>query len=395
MTADIPVIKMTPSHSTHPKAQFILSPAQSRTTTIDERSVAPQEKSIMAEQDTQGSLEGQVLKMPPEGSDAPTEATRTTEPGLAFDHPQQRTDTVTQDTETTKTEYTSDSCKVNSQFENLPAELRRHILSMMELDSLNALVRASRVYFEQFREDHQNLLCQCLESTLGSVAADAYAVHQTSSKEFLNQRTPSKIREFLKSYHYLRSQSWFTPFHKVLDMEGALSTIKFHCSTVQPLARHFFSLALNYLDKETKRSLDHKPLSRTEEIRLMRALYRFQLCCNLYGLGFDDTLPDAESLELGKMVLDEFIAIFEPWESEEIFCFVLFAREKYEAIFDEIAWDVNEANPKYDDHRPGTPPGTFQLNGSEFTPRHLGYFYSASSRMESCADYVNQMDFSI
>lgn len=96
----------------------------------------------------------------------------------------------------------------------------------------------------------------------------------------------------------------------------------------------------------------------------MRALYRFQLCCNLFGQGRHGT-PGRPRLSFRSVdVLDKFICIFEPWQIEEIACIHAFAEKMYDQVFRDIAWDVDENSPKFDGQRPPTPDGTFDLGNS-------------------------------
>lgn len=98
--------------------------------------------------------------------------------------------------------------------------------------------------------------------------------------------------------------------------------------------------------------MKHELLSKTEKMRLMRSLYRFQLCCNLFGNGRHG-IPQGARLETNEMdILKYFVCIFEPWEVAEICCIYTFSKMKYEQIFDDLSWDVNEGNPKFGGQRP-------------------------------------------
>lgn len=126
------------------------------------------------------------------------------------------------------------------------------------------------------------------------------------------------------------------------------------------------------LSEETKGSLDNEPLSEVEETRLLRALYRFQLCCNLFGVG---RLRASGEFRLSWQrfqpvdILKLFICLFEPWEVEEIACIYAFASEKYDRVFEDIRWDVHEQNPKFEGQRPPTPDGAFDFDNScKFSP---------------------------
>jgi len=110
------------------------------------------------------------------------------------------------------------------------------------------------------------------------------------------------------------------------------------------------------------------PLSKTEEMRLLRALYRFQLCCNLFGKGVDSSGWYHRGLNFESVdILTIFLCLFEPWEIEEITCIYTFSKDMYNQIFSEIRWDVDAMNPKFDDQgRPPTPDGAFDLNDEAY-----------------------------
>jgi hypothetical protein len=141
--------------------------------------------------------------------------------------------------------------------------------------------------------------------------------------------------------------------------------VVFLSSIIKPLARHYTGWALSNLANETEGSQSHELLSGTEEMRLMRALYRFQLCCNLFGKGLHKG-PRQSRLDFDSIdILKIFFCIFEPWEVEEIACIYTFAKEKYDQIFRDIRWDVHQENPKFkDQRRPPTPDGAFDLDSS-------------------------------
>ena len=126
----------------------------------------------------------------------------------------------------------------------------------------------------------------------------------------------------------------------------------------------------------------------------MRAFYRYQLCCNIYGCGHGKSFPFNKGLCLEKIcspsqsdclkakysspdrMLKDFFCIFEPWEVEEIVCVSKFSQGKYEEIFDEIRWDVDEENPKFDGQRPPTPEGAFDLQNFSREFDSLGFMFT-------------------
>ena len=176
-------------------------------------------------------------------------------------------------------------------------------------------------------------------------------------------RSREKVTLFLKSYQdRLSIQNPIVDEH--LTVPEICDMVKFYLSVVKPLARHYTSWALDNLARKTNEPWRHTPLSDTEETRLMRALYRFQLCCNVFGIS---SHPSYEQPRLGfdsVDILTIFIGIYEPWEVEEIGCIYTFAEATYSQIFEDIRWDVNEENPKFDGQRPPTPEGAFDLGNA-------------------------------
>ena len=177
----------------------------------------------------------------------------------------------------------SDSPQHNAPLENLPPEIRDQLLSILELEELRALVHASPVFHQQYLH-RRFLLCKSLETTLRSATVDANAVYQTSLLAgFSDTRTSEKITQFLKSYQDRRSSTQYSIIADRLTEDEVVGMAGFHSSVIKPLARRYTDWALTNLAGETKNLWSHKSLNKTEETRLLRALYRFQLCCNLFG----------------------------------------------------------------------------------------------------------------
>ncbi|KAK3935654.1 hypothetical protein QBC46DRAFT_396979 [Diplogelasinospora grovesii] len=254
--------------------------------------------------------------------------------------------------------------QLNAPLENLPPEVRRQLLSILGLEELRALVFASPVFHQQYILDRRFLLCKCLETTLRNVTVDAFSVYQSGLSGFLNTRTNEKVTQFLKSYQHRRSLAQYSILTESLTEDEVVGVVAFHSSIIKPLTRYYTSWALANLANETKDLQSHEPLSKAEETRLMRALYRFQLCCNLFGVGRHGTSRQATFRFRSVDILTIFICIFEPWQVEEIACIYTFAEEKYDQIFRDISWDVNEKNPKFDGQRPPTPEGAFDLDNN-------------------------------
>ena len=85
----------------------------------------------------------------------------------------------------------------NSRLENLPPEVRRHLLSSLDLPRLKLLVRSSPTFDQQYLFGREYILCKSIERTLGSVTVDAYAVHRSAAQA---KHAKQNTTGFLESY---------------------------------------------------------------------------------------------------------------------------------------------------------------------------------------------------
>lgn len=256
------------------------------------------------------------------------------------------------------------SPRLSAPLENFPPEVLRQLLSILEFEELCTLVHASPVFHQQYLLDRRYLLCKCLGTTLRSTTPDACAVYWSGIANFSDTRTSEKVIQFLKSYKHQRSLTQYSTLTERFAEDDAVGVAAFYSSIIKLLARLYTGWALTNLADETKDVQNHEPLSRTEETRLLRAMYRFQLCCNLFGKGHHGTSLQPRSGFRSVDILKAFVCIFEPWEVEEIACIYAFSKEKYNQIFNDIRWDVDEKNPKFEGQRPPTPEGAFDLENS-------------------------------
>ncbi|KAL2022268.1 hypothetical protein VTK56DRAFT_5878 [Thermocarpiscus australiensis] len=250
--------------------------------------------------------------------------------------------------------------QLNAGLENLPAEIRREILDALDYESLRALVHASPTFHQQYRLDRRSLLCGCLQRTLGAAAVDACAAYRSSLDSFSDARTRESVAEFLEAYQDRRSSATYSMSDEALTEDEAAAMAAFHFIVIEPLSKRFTSWALGHLANETGGSPHHEPLSTTEEARIMRAMYRFQLCCNLFHERRDQFRQHHwDPIDLAEL----FFWLFEPWEVEEVVCVYKFAKDEFDRIFSDIYWDVNEKNSKFADQpRPPTPDGAFDFD---------------------------------
>ncbi|PYH28440.1 uncharacterized protein BO87DRAFT_451482 [Aspergillus neoniger CBS 115656] len=273
---------------------------------------------------------------------------------------------------------THDTCYSHSHthLEALPAEIRFQILSLLGYKGLKALVEASSIYHEQYLVDCGLLLFGCLENTPSSLIFEASVVHETGSLAFSEARTSDNILQFCQSLKERRSSSKFSNLTEDLTREDAKDMMAFHFDVIKPFAKHYAEWALSNLAKEPEASHTKvdEPLSESEEFRIIRALYRFQICCNLFGLGphQDHVSGDYQSYLFVKIrKICQFLeSLYHPWELEELYSINLFAEGKCTEFIKSIEWDFHEDNPRFDRQgRPCTPDGAIDIR-SQYSPTY-------------------------
>jgi len=129
--------------------------------------------------------------------------------------------------EGSQAELVCDSSQLNAPLEDCPPEVRRQLLSILELEDLSALVHASPVFHKQYLLDRRFLLCKCLETTLRSVAIDADTVYQSGLTNISDTCTREKVTEFLKSYQDRRSSTKYSILMKRLAEDEAVGMVAF------------------------------------------------------------------------------------------------------------------------------------------------------------------------
>ncbi|KAI8689443.1 hypothetical protein NCS56_00207800 [Fusarium sp. Ph1] len=226
-----------------------------------------------------------------------------------------------------------------SRLEQLPPELRLSILTTLDLDQVKNLIKSCPTFYQQYRQDRKFILGSALHTTLGSITVDAYAVHLTSPAKFDRVHPEDAIPRFLKDYRRLRSSLDFSLLEKGLTRNDMSELAVFYLFVVQPFTKMyknwaFINIANDFKDPKT--AAQNPPLTLTEEMRIMRALYRFQLWCNLFG--------HSESGFVEVRILDMFFGLYEPWEVEEINSVHFFATDGFYTDLPLLwEWDVSNA----------------------------------------------------
>lgn len=234
--------------------------------------------------------------------------------------------------------------------EHLPPELRHELLTTLDLSSLRNMVHASPVFYRQYVLERCSILSLCLERTLGTVL-DAYWVYQTArSSKFPSITNDETISNFRQAYMRQQASGSYSILRKSVTEHLAVGIAAFHYSTVDPIMQLYIRHVLEALAEETGGIVDQEPLSQVEQARLVRGLYRFQLCCNLFTMA---NFPESSTLSRNGRtirILNDYISLLEPWEIEEMVCIYSFANERFERVF-EAVWrcttgDGTETRPR-------------------------------------------------
>ncbi|KAI1388386.1 uncharacterized protein F4822DRAFT_429011 [Hypoxylon trugodes] len=232
--------------------------------------------------------------------------------------------------------------QLKSLVEDLPPELRRHILSFLPLSDLRNFVRASPYYHAQYREDRLYILRSSLYNTLSNVTIDAFAVHCSRSRKFIEARTPARVVKYLRDYRSLQ----LLDVSARMTEDNAIQMVGCYFRAIRPAIRQY----VRYTAAKLNESIGVSPacgstkLSSTEETRVVRGLYRLQLYSHLFsvgphnGLGSGFITKDREAHLLGSSL---FFADSEPWEVEEFWCVYLFAKTTYDEMLEYFRPEIN------------------------------------------------------
>ncbi|KAJ4312574.1 hypothetical protein N0V84_009857 [Fusarium piperis] len=223
-----------------------------------------------------------------------------------------------------------------SRLEQLPSELRRYLLARLNLDQVKALIKSSPTFYQQYRHDRRFILGSVLNKELGLLAVDAYAVHLTSSVKFDHAHLEDTAPELLKHYRRLRSSPDFSLLGQELTGNDMADLAMYYLSVIRPFTEMYRDWALTNAAEDCKidqTEAHNAPLSLTEQLRIMRALYRFQLWCNLFG---------SPEHSIDKVdILDMFFGLYEPWEVEEINSVHAFATDVFTT---DLCWYTDTRN---------------------------------------------------
>ncbi|KAJ8125260.1 hypothetical protein O1611_g8378 [Lasiodiplodia mahajangana] len=236
----------------------------------------------------------------------------------------------------------------NSRLESLPAELRIQILaSMPDLGTLHSIIHASPVMYAQFSFNRNGILATCMGREFEGFFADAYANLRCRISEMrMNyecdrsyQYDKKRTTRFLNSYNNWLKAPDYSPNATSLSPKRIRWMIAYHMSIARPLVRRYSSWALENLRQAAGPKMDTTDdgegnrLSRSEEIRIFRALYRYETYCHTFSF----LSPTHVSF---RYVGKSFFGLFDPWEVEAIGCMATFIEQQWNAFFDRVQDDM-------------------------------------------------------
>jgi hypothetical protein len=229
--------------------------------------------------------------------------------------------------------------------ETLPFEIQRLVLAQApNWDTLGALVHASPQLYRVYVRDRPRILRDFVEQTLDGILLDAHAACISGTDQFQRIRNPPMLWEFVDNYQHRRTTTSASDLVAELTLSDLLQLARFHRSVIEPLTSRYATWALAALSS----SPEKWPLSGTERRRIQRALYHYQIYCNVCG-SRGEGRSSQHHIEQPLQCL-RVLSVFPGWQVEEVLCIHEFAKDTYGGVFDRVAWDLDEIrNPRYQD----------------------------------------------
>lgn len=204
----------------------------------------------------------------------------------------------------------------------LPIHVVRLVLSQLDsMQSLGSAILSHSIFYTAFMEDTPGLVGDILSSQMDTrVLPFARAVHEAAA---VSNFDLSKVWSFLDSRLHpmdFDADVWFRlkPFQLSPTVAAAIS--KFH-AVVQHFAQDFVGRSIRSGKYPRKFRRQACRINDTEYFRVQRALYRFQLYCNLFYRNTRDLTPDAaRRQEIEHLLHMVFFRHFPQWENEQLAC---------------------------------------------------------------------------
>ena len=226
-----------------------------------------------------------------------------------------------------------DCSQRESALENLPPELRTQILLQLpDVQSLRSLVHASPSYHATYRAAGRGRVMRrlALQQLDFRVRADALAASRSGRfyrLELITDREKKRTSAFIDEYACVRGGSATTSIEwlSCRDMTEAQDLVHLNKACKKILAEYCRSVAAEMHQEQ------QFLLSSIEQLRLERAIYRFQTYCNFFGRN-----TSLRNDDRSEHPIKRYLPSFPPWEVMEIACVWHYLMERWVSIFREV-----------------------------------------------------------
>ena len=253
--------------------------------------------------------------------------------------------------------YLLTELQVDCAFENLPTELRVQILfEFTAFLSLRSLIHASPIYHASYLEaGREKLLCHVAlnqwdqdirPDVLAASRSERYFEHHTNEASgtlvFLDEYgcARAKATHLEQGTHSQKVTYSNTDAHWQLcrNMTEAIHLLSLH-RKIKLIADDYQLYATSRL----RQGREMSSLTKTEQVRIYRAICRYQTYCNFFGGDQPMRRPpygvawDRAKRLQQLAVRDRFLPSFPPWEIEEIACIWQYLNSRWTAALREIS----------------------------------------------------------
>jgi hypothetical protein len=164
---------------------------------------------------------------------------------------------------------------------------------------------------------------------------DALAAVRSAKQEKFQRRGEAEVIAFLDDYDSARGANPNLNWLSCRNQTEALQLIHLH-EAVKRVADDF----CHYVANKAPGDQTTLNLSQMEHLRLYRAMYRFQVFCNIFGdWGIDS--PMGTKLDVNRPrdrpANVRILATFSPWEIEELSCVWKYLQKRWAKILREIS----------------------------------------------------------
>lgn len=235
---------------------------------------------------------------------------------------------------------------------NLAPELRLEILlTLPDLESLHSLVQASPVLHAQYVHSRELVLGRFMLPQLDDILPDAMGFIMSTVSELGSIRPNAKIGEFLAWYATWQAEAATCPGVKDLKRSALAELVNFHFSTAVPLSKQFAAWAMRNMSSQASSPSPRLLcpakgmfLSKTEQTRVFRAIYRYQTYQNLFGANGTRRHGQFDCKEIH----DLFFAALPPWDIEIMTSLDLYLRDFYPPIFRKVQEIIEQKSVQED-----------------------------------------------